>query len=243
MTERSITTGKKVLFTAGIVLMFALVFSSCKKEDDLVPGGVSLTSVTPEHNGAVDAATTTDLKWAGASATKYNIYFSDQAIPVIYKTGVTAQNLNVPVTSGKTYYWQVGTIDASGRETLSQIYSFRVKMLIDLDKFTGPFDCDEPKYSHYDVTMAKAGKDTLQNDNFWDLRWKINYVFDDKGTVKIVPATFSPDPSLKVSVSGTGTFDNAKNEFKVTYVVLQDASAGTPMAIEIDRNTHTFAKK
>lgn len=243
MTERSIKTGKKVLFTAGIVLMFAMVFSSCKKEDEFVPGRVTLTSVTPAHNGAVDATSTLDLKWAGASATKYNIYFGEQAIPVIYKTGVTAQALNVPVTSGKTYYWQVGTVDENGRETLSQVYSFRVKMLIDLDKFTGLFDCDEPKYTHYDVTMAKAGKDTLQNDNFWDLRWKLNYVFDDQGAVKIVPATFSPDPSLKVSVSGTGTFDNEKKELKVTYVVLQDASAGSPLAVEIDRNTHTFIKK
>lgn len=243
MTERKVKSGRKVLFMAAVIMMFALTISSCKKEDDFVPTKVTFTSVTPAHNGSVAAATTLDLKWAGATATKYNVYFGEQQIPTLYKTGVTAQVLNVPVTGGKTYYWQIGTIDESGKETLSQVYSFNVKMTINLDKFTGLFDCDEPKYAHYNVNLTAAGKDTLQNDNFWDLKWKLNYVFDDMGKVKIVPATFSPDPSLKVSVTGAGTFDNEKNQFTVNYVVLQDASAGNPLAIEIDRNTHTFVKK
>lgn len=242
MTERKVSIRKRMFFLAGVALMFSMIFGSCKKEDDFIQP-VKFTSVTPVHNGTMEESPDLELKWEGTEATKYNIYFGEKPIPELYKGGVTTKMLNVPVSGGKTYYWQVGTIDGNGRESLSQIYSFRVKMLIDLNRFTGLFDCDEPRYAHYDVNLAKAGKDTLNNENFWDLKWKLSYVFDDMGKVKIVPATFSPDPSLKVSVTGTGSFDNAKNQFTVSYVVLQDASAGSPLAIEIDRNTHTFIKK
>ena len=242
MTEKKTGKGRNILSLAGIVLMLTIAISSCKKEDEFVPGPQVVT-VTPANNGMMDAAAAIDLKWGGATATRYNIYFGEQSIPTLYKSSVTEQTLNVPVTGGHTYYWQIGTINADGKESLSQVYTFKVKVSLDLDKFTGKFDCDEPKYAHYDVNMTRAGKDTLFIDNFWDLKWKLGYVFDEMGNVKIVPATFSPDPSLKVSVSGTGTFDTEKNKITVNYVVLQDASVGSPLAIEIDRNTHTYVRK
>jgi len=242
MTERKSGTGRNILSLAGIILMLTIAFSSCKKDDEFIPG-LKSASVTPANNGITDAVAALDLKWDGIAAVRYNIYFGEQSIPSLYKSGITTQTLNVPVTGGRTYYWQIGTINADGKETLSQVYTFKVKILLELDKFTGLFDCDEPKYAHYDVNMTKAGKDTLLIDNFWDLKWKLSYVFDEMGNVKIVPSTFSPDPSLKVSVSGTGTFDAEKNKFTVNYVVLQDASMGSPLAIEIDRNTHTYVKK
>ncbi|HEX2969989.1 MAG TPA: hypothetical protein VHO46_12895 [Bacteroidales bacterium] len=243
MTERKVKIRRRILYIAGIALMFSTVFSGCKKDDEFIPDPGNLASVTPANNGTIDPSGTLDLKWSGQEAIKYNVYFGEKPIPELYQNAVTSQSLNVPVAGGHTYYWQIGTIDGNGKESLSAVYTFRVKMLIDLDKFNGLFDCDEPRYTHYDVNFTKAGKDTIQNDNFWDLDWKLKYVLDDMGKVKIVPATFSPDPSLKVSVSGTGTFDNEKKELVVTYVVLQDASAGSPLAIEIDKNTHTFVKK
>lgn len=242
MTERN-KIKRNILVMAGIALMSGMVISGCKKDDDFKPPRNILTSVAPANNGTVEAVTSLDIKWTGATGTKYNVYFGEEMSPSLYKADLTTQTINVPVTGGCTYYWQVGTIDANGEETLSQVYSFRVKMLVDIEKFTGLFDCDEPKYAHYDVNFTKAGKDTLQVDNFWDLKWKLSYVFDDKGKVTIVPVTFSPDPSLKVSVTGTGTFNNEKKEIRVNYVVLQDASAGSPLAIEIDRNTHVYVKK
>ncbi len=241
MTETKTGKGRSILSMAGITLVLAIAFSSCKKDDEFIPTSI-IASVTPVNNGIIDAATTLDLKWGGA-AVKYNVYFGEQSIPALYKDGLTTQTLNVPVTGGRTYYWQIGTINADGKENLGQVYTFKVKVVLDLDKFTGLFDCDEPKYAHYDVNLARAGKDTLNIDNFWDLKWKLSYVFDELGNVKIVPATFTPDPSLKVSVSGTGSFDAEKNKFTVNYVVLQDASMGSPLAIEIDKNTHTYVKK
>lgn len=242
MTERNVGIKNKIRFIAGLTLLFSLAFNACKKEDEYLPDSSSLITVTPIDDGVLDAATAIDLKWTAAGE-KYNVYFGEMPIPSLYKSGVTSKALNVPVAGGRTYYWQIGTIDGNGKENLSAVYSFRVKVLLDLEKFTGLFDCNEPRYSHYDVNMSKAGKDTLQSDNFWDLQWKLSYVFDEMGNVKIVPATFAPDPTLKVSVTGTGTFDPSKNEFVVNYVVLHDAAAGNPLAIEIDKNTHTFTKK
>lgn len=243
MMERTNKIKRSILVMAGIALLSGMVISGCKKDDDFKPTSNIVTAVAPANNGIVNDAASLDLKWTGASGTKYNVYFGEAKAPSLYKSGITTQTINVPVTGGRTYYWQVGTVDANGEEKLSQVYTFKVKVLLDLEKFTGLFDCDEPKYAHYDVNFTKAGKDTLQVDNFWDLQWKLNYVFDEMGKVTIVPATFSPDASLKVSVTGTGAFDNEKKEIKISYVVLQDASADSPLAIEIDRNTHTYIKK
>lgn len=242
MTEKNVGIMRKIRLLSGLILVISLAFNACKKEDEYIPDAASLIKVTPVDDGLLDAAPTADLKWSAAGE-KYNIYFGELPTPTLFKSGVTTTALNVPVTGGRTYYWQIGTIDGSGRENLSPVYSFRVKVQLDIDKFTGIFDCNEPRYANYDVNLSKAGRDTIQSDNFWDLKWKISYVLDEMGNVKIVPATFAPDPSLKVSVSGTGTFDISKNEFVVNYVVLHDAAEGSPMPIEVDKNTHTFTKK
>jgi hypothetical protein len=112
-----------------------------------------------------------------------------------------------------------------------------------MDKFTGLFDCNEPKYNHYEVNATKLGSDTLQIDNFWDLHWTLKYVFDELGNIKIVPKTFAPDPSLTFTVSGTGTYDSQTNGFKINYSVLQNTPGGSAASTVIDQNTHFFVKK
>lgn len=243
MTETNVKIKRSVSFLVAIAMIFGVVFTGCKKEEeDFIPK-VKLATVTPANNTTLDETDSLNLAWTGFTASRFNVYFGEQTKPELYKGDVTTETLNVPVQGGHTYYWQIGIIDGAGREELSQVYTFKVKVVLDLDKFTGVYDCDEPNYAHYDVNISKSGKDTLHVDNFWDLRWKLSYVLDEMGMVKIVPSTFTPDPSLKVSVTGSGSFDNATNELKVNYVVLQDASEGSPLAIEIDRNIHTYKKK
>ncbi|HLP72957.1 MAG TPA: hypothetical protein VK155_08660 [Bacteroidales bacterium] len=234
---------------AGILITGAIAIGSCTK-DELTPenqpghSGVAggKFAIAPADKVAIPPDTTTLLTWPAASG-KYNIYFGEAQVPALFKNSYSVNTLNVPVSEGRTYYWRIGTIDSYGVETLSPLFSFRVKARMNLEKFTGSFECTEPDYARYQVNFSKLSGDTLLNDNFWDLKWALKYIMNDMGQVNIVPKTFSPDPSMKVSVSGTGTFDNEKNEMKVSYVVLQDAAPGTPLAVEIDRNTHTFVKK
>jgi hypothetical protein len=232
-----------ILLLAVTTFILTSFLSSCQKDEDVTPVRVPLASVIPADKGVIEPMSSLDLKWTGTSGTKYNLYFGEETDPQLFKGDLTSQAASVPVTGGKTYYWRIGTFNSTGQETISHIYSFRVKAALDIEKFTGLFNCDEPKYTKYDVTFTKIGKDTLENDNFWDLAWKLKYVFDDMGKVNIIPSTFQPDENLKVSVTGSGTFDAEKNVFNVTYVVLQDASTASPLAIEIDRNTHSFVKK
>lgn len=235
---------------AGLLITGAVAIGSCAKDESLPenPQGHSeLTTkslaITPTNNGIIPPDTTTILKWPIAGTEKYNIYFGEAQNPLLFKNGYSVNAMNVPVSEGHTYYWRIGTIDNYGIETFSPLYSFKVKCNLNLDKYTGTFECNEPQYAKYDVNFTKLTGDTLVNDNFWDLKWPLKYVLDDMGNVSIVPKTFVPDATMKVSVSGTGSYDNSKNELTVTYVVLQDATPGTPLAVQIDRNTHTFVKK
>lgn len=234
---------------AGLLVTVAVALGSCSKDEltpENQPGHSAVTAgslaIVPADKGAIPPDTTTLLTWPAATG-KYNIYFGEGQTPALFKNSLSVNTMNVPVSEGHTYFWRIGTVDGYGVETLSPLFTFRVKAKMNVDKFTGAFECTEPNYARYDVNFSKLPGDTLQNDNFWDLKWSVKYVMNDMGEVNIVPQTFTPDPSMKVSVSGTGTFDNAKNEMKVTYIVLQDAAPGTPIAVQIDKNTHTFVKK
>lgn len=235
----STTVITKLIFISLIVFSAALY--SCKKDDI---SSYSAPEVFPKDKGAAAYGTTTDLKWsANPGATKYNVYFGENDKPVIYKSNLSAQTVSVPVVPGHEYYWRVGTIDGSGTEMMSPLYTFKVKMHLNLDAFTGAFKCTEPKYSSYNVNASKLGTDTIQVDNFWDMKWTIKYVFDELGNVKIVPKTFSPDPSLTYFVTGAGTYDNETNEFRVNYTVLQKLQGHPPVSTEVDENMHVFTKR
>lgn len=238
MKDKKIKIKSKVLFLTGILLVILVSFNRCRK-DDYLPSSASI-AVIPADKGSIALSSATDLKWSVPSGDKFNVYFGEKSEPELYKSGYTSTTLNVPVSGGHTYYWKIGTISSNGTETAGPVYSFKVKVLLDLDKFTGIFDCNEPKYSHYEVKATKIAKDTLEIDNFWDLSWKLKYVFDDLGNVRIIPKTFSPDPKLAFMVSGSGNFNNETNEFSVNYSITQKVSGDSTKVAE---NLHTYARK
>lgn len=245
MKDKKFKINKRVLYLFGISLLTVFSFNRCAKDELVSSHGSSVNlAVTPADKSIMDPSSNAGLKWSAdpSSGGTYNIYFGDQPAPALYKPGLTALTLNVPVSGGKTYYWKVGTVNSSGAETMSPVYSFKVKLKLDVSQFAGLYDCDEPRYTRYEVNAARLAGDTLMIDNFWDLKWTIKYVFDDLGNVKIVPATFSPDPKLAYMVSGAGTFDNEKKEFKVNYTITQKVT-GDAEAYLTDQNVHTFVKK
>lgn len=227
-----------------VLITFMAVFYSCKKDDNFKTYAVP-DSVIPKDKGVAEYGTTTDLKWVSnaEAGSKYNIYFGESENPALYKSSNSSQSLNVPVLPGHKYYWRVGSVDRAGTEMLSPVYSFKVKLLLNIDKFTGVFDCSEPKYSNYEVRVSKVSDDTLMIDNFWDLNWKLKYTFDALGNVKIVPKSFSPDPSLTYFVTGAGTYNDQTNEFSVNYNVQQMMQGHPPMSVDIEDNMHIFKRK
>ena len=72
-----------------------------------------------------------NLEWTGSDIDNdiesYDLYFGENKEPEIIKTGIEDSILNdVAITSGKTYYWKVATIDSSGNVSTSDIFSFSV---------------------------------------------------------------------------------------------------------------------
>lgn len=207
-------------------------------------------AVAPADAGVVPAGTTTTLKWSatGGNADKWDVYFGESDHPALYKAAHNLQSLSVPVVEGSTYYWYVGTVDANGIETFSPVFHFTVKVTLNIDNFIGTFDCEEPGYAHYDCNLTKINANTIENDNFWDSGWVVQYVFDDMGNVTITPKTFKTSSTVTYVVTGEGKYDNTTGEFYTDYEVVKNTytlklEGNTVVSAVNDANTHTFVKK
>jgi len=120
----------------ALLLVFGLYSNiSCKKEDNTTFttynafSQPSATSPTVRADGTVFfTGTTVDLTWASENkdnnAVAWNVYFGPGKAPALYKSGVTAQTLTVPVLDGQTYYWKVEIVDVRGVKTTSDVYKF-----------------------------------------------------------------------------------------------------------------------
>jgi hypothetical protein len=100
------------------------------------PGTVSYAPYPAElslpSNGQSIAATNgmVSISWHGSDVdndiVSYDIYFDTSATPALFKAGETGSLINVPVTSGKTYYWKVVTKDSVGNTSTSDTFRFTV---------------------------------------------------------------------------------------------------------------------
>ena len=120
----------------ALLLVFGLYSNiSCKKEDNTTFTTYSAftqpsaTSPVVRPDGTVFfTGTTVNLTWTSANpnsdAIAWNVYFGPGKAPALYKSGLTAQTLAVPVLDGQTYYWKVDILDGRGVKTTSEVYKF-----------------------------------------------------------------------------------------------------------------------
>ncbi|HWR99088.1 MAG TPA: hypothetical protein VN249_00660 [Prolixibacteraceae bacterium] len=232
---------RKSLIVALLPVLFGLfALQSCSEEEGYfkVYDSFSEPTATAPLDGAgiYITGTTVDLKWATVDSDgdtpKADVYFGTDEDPALYKSGVNALLLNVPVATGNTYYWRVEMIDANNVKTSSPVFHFTVLVKFEMKNMVGLFDCLEPGYGHYNCNLTSVNATTVSNDNFWDSGWTVQYKFNADGTkIDIIPVTISG-----YSIAGSGAFDNMTGQFYVDYTVYQ----GTKL---IDDNTHTFTKK
>ncbi|MCM4167315.1 hypothetical protein KCTC52924_02898 [Arenibacter antarcticus] len=76
--------------------------------------------------------TTINLEWNASDLdsdiVEYDINFGESNSPAIYKAQIKETTLNnVPVSTGKAYYWSITTRDAVGNESLSGTFMFQVE--------------------------------------------------------------------------------------------------------------------
>lgn len=116
-----------------IVAIFGL--QSCTKEDSKIftthnaftqP---ATTSPVVRPDGTVFfTGTTVNLTWTSENkdnnTVSWNVYFGTTASPALFKSGLTAMTLAVPVADGNTYYWKVEIVDVNKVKTTSEVYSF-----------------------------------------------------------------------------------------------------------------------
>jgi len=227
------------------LLMAVFAFQSCTEEEQTISVFGAFSDPTPV--APLDAAlikvtgTTAELKWATTDpegdSPLCDVYFGTTETPTLFKAGHTGLSISVPVAEGSTYYWYVKMYDANKVMTTSHTWHFSVAVNYDINNFVGLFDCNEPGYGHYDCNLTKVNATTISSDNFWDSGWAVQYVFDDKGDVNIIPVSYVSGTTT-YDITGHGKFDNKTKSFYVDYVVKNHATGAT-----VDSNTHTFVKK
>lgn len=245
----------------GLLLLFAFsVLPSCSEDEGtvVIKNTFSIPKASAPLDGAIIAATTSvEIKWesTGGATNSWDVYFGEDSHGLeLIAENHTSQAITVnDLVEGHTYYWAVECVDAQGIVTTSPVYSFTVKVNMNIDNFVGLYDCDEPDYAVYDVNITKINSTTIEIDNFWDNGWALQYEFDDFGVVTIIPKVFKTSPSTTYTVTGEGTYDNATGTFVVDYVVIkkvyafaldENGNPGTTITTTTaDSNTHTFTRK
>ncbi len=87
-------------------------------------------SVSPTMNQSISGTTIT-LDWSASDVdndiVSYELFLGTTDTPLSYKTNITDSILNnVPIESGKTYYWKILTKDSKGNSSFSNVFMFKV---------------------------------------------------------------------------------------------------------------------
>ena len=225
-----------------IVIAGVFTLQSCTQDDSPIPKVQNTynvpTATAPLSDATISPTTKTVLNWnSTGGSTKWSVYF-DNGLGVDnlkqIRQNHSSDTVNVAVAEGKTYHWQVETVDANGVITKSSIFAFTVdvtptpKIVYNIDDFVGTYSVMEGTYGHYTVHLTKVNSNTLQNDNFWDNApnplWVIQYVFDDYGNVTLTPSTYrTAATSMTVySVTGSGTYNVTTKGLSVDYTVIKN---------------------
>jgi len=89
--------------------------------------------VSPSYNETIDTTNNEiDLDWTSSDVDgdiqSYEVYLGEAKDPQSFKKGILQSNLSkVQVSSGKTYYWKVETIDSEGNVSVSDLSKFNIK--------------------------------------------------------------------------------------------------------------------
>ena len=85
----------------------------------------------PQRGGTISANTSVALEWKGDDVdndiTEFEVFFGTEATAST-SMGVSSENtMIVNIASGKSYYWQVKTVDGTGNTSISEIFDFKVE--------------------------------------------------------------------------------------------------------------------
>ena len=86
--------------------------------------------VSPAENSSISSGII-DLSWRGSDVDaddvlSYELYFGESSSPILLEDALPTVTFQVPVDSGKTYYWKINVVDQHGAKSIGQIWSFTV---------------------------------------------------------------------------------------------------------------------
>jgi hypothetical protein len=151
------------------------------------------------------------------------------------------KNLTITLVSAVS---ESGAMLGAGQGTSNKVTTVKIADIdcaLDMNNFTGVFQCDEPGYAVYDVNLALVSSDppVIENDNFWDSGLTAQYQFDpslETTAVTIIPFQFDPGAGM-ATVTGSGTYNSCDNVFEVDYTIVRDSDGAL-----YEANTHSFFK-
>ena len=232
---------RKIIFFVTLLIISGLVaMQSCKKESPVGFGVHHIftepAAVAPANDSTITiSGTTVDLTWVSTNVdgdpVRANVYFGTSGTPPLYKAGVAALTLNVPVELGLTYYWHVTMIDANGQLTAGPTWDFTVFEPIAI--FVGDFTADEPAEDYsYGVTFTKASPTTLSIDNYWNSAWLGTFTLDFTAKTYSMPLT-----TWAGGYSGieSGTIDPKTGTMVGNYTIYHNG-------VSIETGVHTYTK-
>lgn len=86
--------------------------------------------VFPTRGSAVDSASSILLEWSASDIdddiASYEVVFGTDAANLESRGETTSTTIEVSITSGTVYYWQVITVDSAENSSLSEVFEFRV---------------------------------------------------------------------------------------------------------------------
>lgn len=239
---------RRILLAAVLPLLFGLfMVQSCTKEDSKT-FTIYQSFTTPVVSAPTDGATvkitgtTVDLKWVttdqDGDAPNATIYFGTDSKPALYKSGLAASTLTVPVTVGVTYYWKVVMTDANKVTTTGPTWSFTV--YDPLSVFVATYVCDEPAEGwNYVVSFKKLSANQLQIGNGagtydgWWASWKATFTLDLTANTYSMPLT---DFGGGYKGQESGTINQTTGKLVGNYTVWQNGAV-------IETGVHTYTKK
>lgn len=125
---------KNIILVSLLILSGFFAIQSCKEDEATIEVKQAFTTpvaTSPEvrADGTVlFTGSTVDLKWnsvnTGGDPVSWDVYFGPGKQPALYQTGVTTNQITVPVVDGQKYYWRVEIKDRRGIVTSSEINSF-----------------------------------------------------------------------------------------------------------------------
>ncbi len=153
---------------------------------------------------------------------------------------------NVVADGNKTIIFEITSVSGGYQPGLGLVGKKFTYTIVDNDcpfevsNFTGTYNCDEPDYGVYEVTLSPGSlPNSVKINNFWDYGLTIYVVFDPGSNVVEVPdqPTGISSSGSPLHVVGTGTYAACEGTFSYNYRIYRLSDGYV-----FDENTHTYTK-